>query len=190
MSEQFNIDLPPRFQFNEGEDNEERLEVYLDKLNIQLDEMFKRLWKRTIHKTVPCCRIYTDTDRTIVHDTWTAIAFNKESFDDMVMHDNVTNNSRMTIPDERGGIYLIGGACPFDANVTGIRTLRIYKNGVQGTQLDHMHARNDCAQLLHGSAIVEAVAGDYFELFVYQDSTGNLNTENGANTVYGWCVKI
>ena len=48
MAEQFNIDLPPRFQFIEGgqREKEEQIEDYLNRLSIQLDEMFKRLYNR------------------------------------------------------------------------------------------------------------------------------------------------
>jgi hypothetical protein len=49
MGEQFNIDLPARFQFTESEQEkkDKELEEYLNKLTIQLDEMFKRLFNRT-----------------------------------------------------------------------------------------------------------------------------------------------
>ena len=45
MSEQFNVDLPPRFQYIKGDEKEKekQAEDYLNKLSIQLDEMFKRL---------------------------------------------------------------------------------------------------------------------------------------------------
>ena len=48
MSEQFNIDLPSRFQFTETEQSKKdvELEDYLNKLTVQLDEMFKRLFNR------------------------------------------------------------------------------------------------------------------------------------------------
>ena len=49
MSEQFNIDLPPRFEFTETEQEKKDREVeeYLSKLTNHLDEMFKRLFNRT-----------------------------------------------------------------------------------------------------------------------------------------------
>jgi hypothetical protein len=48
MAEQFNIDLPPRFQFTETEQGKKDIEIedYLNKLGIQIDEMFKRLFNR------------------------------------------------------------------------------------------------------------------------------------------------
>lgn len=49
MAEQFNIDLPSRFQYTETEQDkkDKELEEYLSRLTIQLDEMFKRLFNRT-----------------------------------------------------------------------------------------------------------------------------------------------
>jgi hypothetical protein len=48
VGEHFNIDLPFRFQFTETEQDKKdvELEDYLNKLGIQLDEMFKRLFNR------------------------------------------------------------------------------------------------------------------------------------------------
>ena len=48
MSERFNTDLPFRFSFTETEQGLKDVELteYLDKLSIQIDEMFKRLWSR------------------------------------------------------------------------------------------------------------------------------------------------
>jgi hypothetical protein len=48
MSEQFNIDLPPRFEFTEKEQEKKdvELEDYLNKMTVQLDEMFKRIFNR------------------------------------------------------------------------------------------------------------------------------------------------
>jgi len=48
MGEQFNVDLPPRFEYGEGEQTEKdrELEDYLSKLTISLDEMFKRIFNR------------------------------------------------------------------------------------------------------------------------------------------------
>ena len=49
MSEQFNTDLPSRFTFTETDQlkKDEEIETYLNRLTIQLDEMFKRLFNRT-----------------------------------------------------------------------------------------------------------------------------------------------
>jgi hypothetical protein len=48
VGEQFNTDLPSRFQFTETEQSKKdvELEDYLNKLTVQLDEMFKRLFNR------------------------------------------------------------------------------------------------------------------------------------------------
>ena len=48
MAEQFNIDLPPRFEFTETDQDkkDKEIEDYLNKLTIQIDEMFKRLFNR------------------------------------------------------------------------------------------------------------------------------------------------
>lgn len=48
MGEQFSVDLPPRFQFTETEQDKKDREVedYLSSLSRQVDEMFKRMFNR------------------------------------------------------------------------------------------------------------------------------------------------
>jgi len=62
MAKQFNIDLPPRFQFTETEQGkrDRELEEYLNKLNVQLDEMFKRLFYRVSEPVSWSIRTLTD----------------------------------------------------------------------------------------------------------------------------------
>lgn len=92
-------------------------------------------WFNSTHKTEfetlttnnPKCGVYHNTSQSIPNDTLTAVAFNTELFDDDTMHDNATNNSRITI--KTAGIYSIKASVQFDLNATGVRTISLRVNG-------------------------------------------------------------
>lgn len=70
----------------------------------------------------------------------TAIPWDGEEYDTHGFHDNVTNNTRLTVPTGQAGIYLVTGAWVPDATIAaGTRALiRVFKNGVEvlGSELE------------------------------------------------------
>ena len=124
------------------------------------------------------CRLLNSANQTISNNTSTALTFNTESFDTDGFHSTVTNTSRITIPSGKNGKYLLIGATSWDgASATGRRALEIYKNGasIAGSRQEI----TPTATAFPGfclSVILDAVATDYFEVFVVQSSGGNLAT--------------
>jgi len=124
-------------------------------------------------------KVRRSATQAITTATWQAINFTVEDYDTNSFHDNVTNNTRLTISE--AGLYLFTGACEFATNSTGDRGLAITKNaGVvfQAIQL------NDAASIAHAvniSAVLACVASDYFELRAWQNSGGNLNVNSTAD---------
>jgi hypothetical protein len=114
------------------------------------------------------CQATSNTNQTIANNTLTAINWNTETFDSDGFHDNVTNNSRMTIPSGKGGKYLVTALLQIETNTSGVRLIYIYKNGsqVRYTQLTPTAARP--SHLI--TCIVETVATDYLEIYVNQTS--------------------
>lgn len=88
------------------------------------------------------------------------------------------NPTRFVVP---AGVTLVRFHCQvgFDANVTGVRVVRQLKNGAPFAGNGH-HRGNACSSgpthFTCVSAIVEVVAGDYFEVELTQTSGGALNT--------------
>jgi len=76
------------------------------------------------------CSVYNDFNTTCGNDAIVIINMNLESYDTDNFHDNVTNNSRITIPAGLGGYYLITSRLRWDQNGTGPRYTYWYKNGV------------------------------------------------------------
>lgn len=59
----------------------------------------------------PTCRVFHSVNQSIPHNTSTTLAFNSESYDNDIMHDNVTNNNRITFTT--AGVYVITASIEF-----------------------------------------------------------------------------
>lgn len=114
---------------------------------------------------VPRVAAYNSTNQTLNTAAYTTIAFNSENYDTHGMHDNSTNNSRLTVPSGWGGYYLLiaGGSTTANASVTFLR------NGARFVYAGYMPSGPG-----GGSAILSANAGDYFEFSSYAASGGTL----------------
>lgn len=121
---------------------------------------------------VPACRVYHDADQTIPNDTATVLSFNKERFDTDGIHDNTTNNSRLTC--KTAGIYQITANVLFDQNAVGTRSLRILRNGSVRIGISMVDATAATALGLVVTTIYELAVNDYVEVAVRQASGGNL----------------
>lgn len=117
------------------------------------------------------CRVAT-SGQTITTASATDINFDSEEFDTDTMHDNSTNNQRITFTT--AGKYLITGSVNFASNSTGGRQVLIVHSG-EGLQ-DHSStpAVSGFSTRLNVSTIINCGAGSYATLRVYQDSGGDL----------------
>ena len=113
----------------------------------------------------------------VANASFVTLTFSGEQFDTNGFHDNSTNNSRITIPTGKSGKYLFTAQTYYDANGTGKRALWLVYNGSR-TGVSSTSSSNPGSSAAEGnsqlSLIVDATAGDYFELQVYQNSGGNL----------------
>lgn len=125
--------------------------------------------------TQPRARAFNNATQSINDSTVTVVTLNSEDFDVGTCHDTGSNTSRLTIPTGGDGLYLIIAKAVFAANATGQRNLRILKNGSAiGTQTVATPAAGFSINLVN--SIVDAgAAGDYYEMAVFQNSTGALN---------------
>ena len=128
-------------------------------------------------------RAYKTSTQTIANVTWTAVTWDVEEFDTNGFIDLSSHNTRITIPED--GYYVVGGTIGFDANNTGLRLLTIRING-DSTDRHAYHTANAYGASAYGivlssSTILQLSSGDYVEMFVYQDSGGNLDTQHVSN---------
>jgi hypothetical protein len=119
-----------------------------------------------------------------------ALACASEEFDIGGLHDNSTNNSRITIPTGGDdGVWLFKGEASFDVHATGIRGAGIRRNGSTFIGLVQLPpvAAGILAHQMQVVAMYEAPAvGDYFELMTFQNTGGALNVAGKLEAIQLW----
>jgi hypothetical protein len=135
-------------------------------------------WAAPAGGTFVGCSVKRTANKTISNNTATKFDFDAENFDTNGFHDNVTNNTRLTIPTGQGGYYLITWNTIWAGNTTGYRAARIYKNGTGGALGTGAITGLTTYTPAQNQIVLNLVATDYIELDVFQTSGGNL-------TLYG-----
>lgn len=122
-------------------------------------------------------RATKSSPQAITTATWTTVTFDGEDHDYGSLHDNVTNNSRLTAATT--GVYHVEASVGWEVNLTGDRLARLVKNGAVyiSTTGDTTTSSVGTGPVSNISTSVYLNAGDYIELQVYQNSGGNLNVE-------------
>lgn len=125
-------------------------------------------------------RVFHSTSQSINSSSATAIAFNSERADTDTIHDNVTNNSRLTC--KTAGVYHVSANVEWAANTAGTRELFLQVNGatrVADVIAHPVQGGNVTRQMI--SAVYSLAVNDYVELIANQTSGGALNINNNAN---------
>ena len=133
------------------------------------------------------CKAYLGGNQSITNNTATALTYNSESFDTDAFHDNSTNTSRFTIPSGKGGKYRFDAQVQFNQVAgaeAGLRSAAFFKNGAQVTAGVLMNTSTDESTAFNTSYVVELVATDYVEVFVYQTQGGSVNCAGGEANNY------
>ena len=118
----------------------------------------------------------TSGSQAIASGTQTAVTLPTEAYDTDGFHDTSTNTSRLTIPTGKGGKYHFECNLTFSAFIGADLYVSIRKNGTgvgEGLDSGYLGIKFTSDLQISGSVDLSAVAGDYFEMFVYQSSSGN-----------------
>ncbi len=133
---------------------------------------------------VSMCRLSKGANQTIGTSSFVAVTFgtgDNEEEDTDGYHNPSSNPERITVPAGLDGKFHPSAQVVFAANTTGARYALIYHKSSGGTLKNRAEATAFAAtdslatNFLVDMGVVEAVAGDYFYLEVYQVSGGNLN---------------
>ena len=125
-------------------------------------------------------RVTHDADQSIANSTTTTLAFNTEVADNDVIHDNSTNNSRLTC--KTAGTYLIIANVRWDANTTGGRAVEIRLGG-STIIAENFSAPTPSSVMSHVVAtLYELAVNDYVEVRVTQFSGDALNIKLVSGT--------
>jgi hypothetical protein len=120
----------------------------------------------------------------LTNNAYTLINFNSEAFDTDSFHNTSTNTSRLTIPSGKAGKYevsftALAGAMGASSKLVG----RIYKNGSGDALTVNQNAYADDNTIMI-STIYDLIAGDYLEVYIYQNQGATQQTAAGA--FYNW----
>jgi hypothetical protein len=128
------------------------------------------------------CGVALAADYSISNATYTVLPFTSENFDTNAMHDNTTNNGRITVPTGKGGLYRITYGVIFDTNANGVyRIVNVRKNGTTlVTDNQYGIPGSVVSANVYGTKTVSLNAGDYVEIRCYQDTGGALNVYAGT----------
>lgn len=130
---------------------------------------------------VPFFTGYQVATQSIANNTWTAITFDSEYFDDDGGHSTVTNTSRYTC--QVAGRYELTGCFVVAFNTTGLRAAKLAKNGtpITGSAV-FIQASPSVGTSVLTTIPVQLAAGDYVELNGWQGSGGALSTLASADS--------
>ena len=109
-----------------------------------------------------------------------SIDFNSESYDTDTIHDNATNNQRLTVPS--GTTYArVSASVEYANNATGIRTVDIYVDNTTRVswQIEHSPASSDNTIVRTTTDWILTSGVTYFNVRAYQNSGGALDIVHG-----------
>lgn len=130
---------------------------------------------------VPSARVKKTTDQTgLVSGAFTRITWDAEDWDNDVIHDNATNNSRLTA--KTAGVYLIQGQFGWDGSGTGQSILSFYVNGAEQFR-DRMGALN--YQEHSASTFLKLSVNDYVEMFIHHSAGVDRAITSSVYTRFG-----
>ena len=126
-------------------------------------------------------RVYNSGAITLTTGAITALTFDSESYDTDTIHSTVANQSRLTATT--AGKYCIWGNVSFATNATGVRMVKITKDGA--TDIAKIRAE-PVSVATHPTEITisceyQLAATNYVELYCFQSSGGNLNVEQNTD---------
>ena len=128
------------------------------------------------------CRAEHSAAQSIPNGAWATLSFSSEAWDTNNIHDNATNNSRLTC--KVAGYYLVIGFCQWVSNSTGRRLIRIQKNGTTTMfQAEPTISADNTYAPMAITGFLYLAVNDYIELQVFQTSGAALDTLYNAGDI-------
>jgi len=123
-------------------------------------------------------RVYHNIGQGIPNDTPTFLVFNSELYDTDGIHDNVTNNSRLTC--KTAGKYVITLTLSWSTSPFGYRAISVFLNGVLALAY-HSTPVNPGVFRQSIATIYDLAVGDYVEASGFHTMGGVLTVSSSAN---------
>jgi hypothetical protein len=117
------------------------------------------------------CSLTKSADQTIDYLTWTDVTFDQEVYDQGGLHDNVTNNERVTVG--KTGVYWISYQIDWQSKKDSNFAARIRKNNLTTVVESCDNAsRDNISMCINGTILVELAENDYVTLQAWHDDGG------------------
>lgn len=134
-------------------------------------------------------RVKATAHQTIPHNIDTIVTWDAEDFDTDAIHDNVTDNTRLTC--KTAGKYLIGGTVLWEGNATGRRIASLKLNGVTVISDANLSLVGADATSFAFLTLYDLAITNYVEMQVYQTSGGDLTLrKTQSNHSRFWMQRI
>jgi hypothetical protein len=134
------------------------------------------------------CLVHATANQAIANSTSTAILYAAEDYDDAGFHDNVTNPERITIPAAYDGYRVQLYACIKMATMAAGNILVYFAKGgttfAGETFVKTVPVPSASTQISLCTPPILVATGDYFALFVLQNSGGPINHEYDVHATY------
>jgi hypothetical protein len=127
--------------------------------------------------------VYTSSPTTISGSGRT-VSFNSETYDTDGIHDNTTNNTRLTVPSGVTKVRLSGAISTTGLALGASFRTKILKNAVgfrEGGGFNFVTEVSSAGEGRVDTGVISVSSGDYFELHG-QTTSGSFNTDNN----YTW----
>lgn len=133
-------------------------------------------------------RAWQNTAQSIPDSTATAITLDSESHDTDGIHDTATNNTRMTVPAGKAGLWRFVGQVGYETGNTGGRSAVLRLNGT--TVIADVNAKATTDAGNNGRDRVPVAdelvlsEGDYVELLAFHTQGTSLNSQTGESKTF------
>lgn len=154
-------------------------------------DLFKVYGTGMVTSTQPRANATNSAAQSITNATQTALTFNTNNYDNGV-HSTSSNTSRFTVPTNGDGWYCFIGQLTFNTLAGGTqRFVTLWKNGSTQIATSGFAAANGGAPTyMNVSWQGQLAAGDYIEMYAYQDSGAAANTVAGNANTWGSLCKV
>jgi hypothetical protein len=123
------------------------------------------------------CALTKTAVQSTANNTLTTMTWDSENFDTDGFHDNVTNNSRITIPSGKAGKYLFTSIINWNNSASGYREVRFTRNGTAQSYANIAATPTGEAGTVI-TTILNCSVGDYVDVRVEQSSGGSLDVKS------------
>jgi hypothetical protein len=132
----------------------------------------------------PRARVYRTSAQSIPSGAATMVLFDAERYDVGGCHSTVSNTSRLTVPSGGDGLYVMGANLLLAAAAGGARQCGLRINGSVFLGITSAVPETIYGNYFAISTEYELAAGDYVEVFVFQDTGAavNLAATGGPHT--------